>query len=54
MEKFIVTLNCHAHYGYVEYDPATKTAKTPQPKRQMFALMCLKQRRALKNFCRNR
>ena len=27
MEKFIVTLNCHAHYGYVEYDPATKTAK---------------------------
>ena len=26
MEKFIVTLNCHAHYGYVEYYPATKTA----------------------------
>ena len=27
MEKFIVTLNCHAHYGCVEYAPATKTAK---------------------------
>ena len=26
MEKFIVTLNCNAHYGYVEYYPATKTA----------------------------
>ena len=27
MEKFVVTLNHHAHYGYVEYDPATKTAE---------------------------
>ena len=26
MEKFTVTLNHHAHYGYVEYDPETKTA----------------------------
>lgn len=26
MDKFIVTLNHHAHYGYVEYDPAAKTA----------------------------
>ncbi len=26
MEKFVVTLNHHAHYGYVEYDPAAKTA----------------------------
>ena len=23
MEKFTVTLNHHAHYGYVEYDPET-------------------------------
>ena len=27
MEKFVVTLNHHAHYGYVEYDPAAKTAE---------------------------
>ena len=41
MEKFTVTLNHHAHYGYVEYDPETKTAKnmTRKPKPLMLCWM---------------
>ena len=26
MSKYAVTINFHAHYGYIEYDPDTKTA----------------------------
>jgi len=26
MEKFAVTINFHGNYGYIEYDPDTKTA----------------------------
>jgi len=27
MDKFSVTINYHGRYGYIEYDPDTKTAK---------------------------
>ena len=26
MEKFTVTINYHGNYGYIEYDPDTKSA----------------------------